>query len=60
MKKKRIILLIKIKVPNKPMKIIEAKKKDGWSNKDIRQFIKGVVNAYPPGAIITTSTISED
>lgn len=58
-KKKRTILLIKIKVPNKPMKIIEAKKKDGWSDKDIRQFVKGITSAYP-GAVITTSTISKD
>ncbi len=59
MKKRRTILLIKIKVANKPMKIIEAKKKDGWSDKDIRQLVKGVVSAYP-GAVITTSTISKD
>lgn len=55
---KRTILLIKIKVSGKPMKVIEARKKDGWSDRDIRQFVKGVKSGYPD-ATITTSTISE-
>ncbi len=56
--KKRTILLIKIKVSGKPMKVIEAKKKDGWSDRDMYRFIQGIKSGYP-GATITTSTISE-
>lgn len=56
--KKRTILLIKISVSGRRMKVIEAEKKDGWSDKDIRQFIKGVKSAYPK-ATITTSSISK-
>ena len=58
MSKKRTILLIKIKTPNEKMKVIEAVKKDGWSNKDIRKFIDGIERAYPE-VTVTTSTISQ-
>ncbi len=55
---KRTILLIKIKVPGKKMEVFETKKKSGWTDKEIRQFVKGVQSGFP-GATITTSTISQ-
>lgn len=58
-KRKRTILILKIKVPYERMRIVEAKKKNGWSDKDILQFVKGVKSAWPD-AVITTSTISKD
>ncbi len=57
-KAKRTILIIKIKVPGRRMKVVEAVKKGGWSDKDIRKFIKGIQSGHPE-AVITTSTISK-
>ncbi len=57
-KSKRTILIIKIKVSGEHLKVIESEKKDGWSDRDIRKFIKGVQSGYPK-AVITTSTISK-
>ena len=56
--KKRTILLIKIKPKYGRMKVIEARKANGWSDEDIRKFVKGVQGEYPD-AEITTSTISK-
>ena len=55
---KRTILLVKIKPKHGRIKVVEAKKADGWSDKDIRKFVKGVQGEYPD-AEITTSTISK-
>ncbi len=57
-KSKRTILTIKIKIPGKRMKVVTAEKKEGWSDRDIRKFIKGVQSGYPK-AVITTSTTSK-
>ena len=52
-------LIVKIKIPGRRMKTIEAEKKDGWSKKDMHRFIKGIKSGFP-NATITTSTISKE
>jgi len=59
---KRTILVIKIKMPSGRVKTIENKKATGWTDKNIKQYMKGVRKSLEiafPGATITTSTISE-
>ena len=53
------ILIIKIKEEGKKMQVIEAKRKSGWSKKDITKFLKGMQSAHPE-AKITYSTIKNE
>ena len=52
-KKKKTLLIIKIA----GMEPIDARKTDGWTAKEIGQFIKGVKSGHPK-AKVTYSTIS--
>lgn len=58
-KEKRTILIVKIKEPGKEQRIIEAELKGGWSDEEIKKFVKGVKSGYPKDTKITTSTISK-